>query len=158
MRPRRIDHIDNPDAPGVNSIVPAAAVAVTNDKGRLLLIRRSDNNFYALPGGTQEFGESLVDTAIRECKEETGYEITVVGLVGIYTNPKHRIEYTSNGEVRQEFAIVYSAVLLAGDAMTSIESPEVVWVDPAKIDVLAMTTSQRLRIEHYLNRSEPYLG
>ncbi len=157
MQPRRIDHINDPDAPAANSIVPASAVAVTNPQNELLLIRRSDNGFYALPGGTQEFGESLADTAIRECLEETGYLVAITGLVGIYTNPQHRIEY-ADGEVRQEFAVVYRAALLSGTATTSPETTEVVWAGENKIDSLKMAKSQRLRVEHYLKRSEPYLG
>jgi 8-oxo-dGTP pyrophosphatase MutT (NUDIX family) len=47
--------------------------------------------------------------SIRETKEETGYDVEITGLVGIYTDPIHRIEYTGDGEVRQEFSIVFTA-------------------------------------------------
>jgi 8-oxo-dGTP pyrophosphatase MutT (NUDIX family) len=53
----RIDHYYEPDAPRPNSMVPAVS-AVVNEAGELLLQRRSDNGFWALPGGAVELGES----------------------------------------------------------------------------------------------------
>ena len=54
------------------------------------------------------------------------------GLVGIYTDPRHLILYTSNGEVRQEFSVVLTARLVGGELATSSESSEVRWVPPPK--------------------------
>jgi ADP-ribose pyrophosphatase YjhB (NUDIX family) len=103
---RRIDFHHDPDAPAASSIVPAVNVAVTNEGGELLLIRRSDNDNWALPGGGVDIGESLTQAAVRETREESGIECQVTGLSGIYTDPRHVILYTSNGEVRQEFSIL----------------------------------------------------
>ena len=100
---RRIDYYDDPDAPTVNSMVASVNVVVTNPAGEVLLIRRSDNDNWALPGGAIDLGESLVQAAVRETREETGIDCEVTGLVGIYTDPRHVILYTSNGEARQEF-------------------------------------------------------
>ncbi|MEM9656438.1 MAG: NUDIX domain-containing protein, partial [Actinomycetota bacterium] len=111
----RIEWLDDPNAPEVNSIIPAASVVVTNDQGEILLIQRSDNGNWTIPGGAMEYGESLTQTAVRECEEETGYDIEVTGLVGIYTNPSRRIEYTSNGEVRQEFSVCYVGRVVGGE-------------------------------------------
>ena len=155
----RIDHLDNPDAPAVNSIIPAASVVVENDKGRILLIRRADNGNWSIPGGAMEFGESLSQTAIREAKEETGYDIEIVGLVGIFTNPSHRIEYTSNGEVRQEFSVVYKGRLIGGDRRLNDEATAIEWVAPDDLDDLTMHWAMRKRIERYLQHdAQPYLG
>jgi 8-oxo-dGTP pyrophosphatase MutT (NUDIX family) len=82
-------------------------VAVVNDEGALLVIHRSDN--WAFPGGTMDLGESLVTAAVREIKEETGIDCEITGLVGIYTDPKHIIFYTSNGEARQECSVLFTA-------------------------------------------------
>jgi hypothetical protein len=41
---RRIDYFDDPDAPAANSIVPSVNVVVVDDDGRILLIRRTDND------------------------------------------------------------------------------------------------------------------
>ena len=80
----------------------------------MLLIRRSDNDNWALPGGGVDIGESLTQAAVRETREESGIECQVTGLSGIYTDPGHVILYTSNGEVRQEFSIVLTAIATGG--------------------------------------------
>src|SRR5467141_3189056 len=98
----RTEYFNDPDAPAANSIVVACTVFVTDDQNRVLLIRRTDNGLWALPGGAQDFGEYIAETAVRETKEESGIDIEVTGLVGIYTNPHHVMAY-SDGEVRQQF-------------------------------------------------------
>jgi len=55
--------------------VPAASAIVTNGRGEALMQRRVDNNFWALPGGTMDFGETIVQTAEREVREETGIDV-----------------------------------------------------------------------------------
>jgi 8-oxo-dGTP pyrophosphatase MutT (NUDIX family) len=159
MSARRIDYLDDPDAPAPTTVVPSANVIVINDDGGILLIRRTDNGNLALPGGGMDLGESITETAVREVKEETGLDVEITGLVGIYTNPRHLIEYTSDGEVRQEFSIVFTATPVGGRPTTSSESSELVWCDPAEVDDVQMHPSMRQRIKHYREaRPEPYLG
>jgi len=105
----RIDYLDDPNAPAPNSLVPSVNVVVTDDAGRILLIQRTDNGNWALPGGAMDLGETIVHAGEREVLEETGIRCEVTGIVGIYTNPDHVIEYTSDGEVRQEFSVVFTA-------------------------------------------------
>jgi ADP-ribose pyrophosphatase YjhB (NUDIX family) len=155
---RRVDFYDDPQAPAVNSIVPAANAIVVNDLGELLLIRRTDNDRWSLPGGALEVGESLIDCAVRETLEETGVHVEVTGLVGIYTDPRHVILYTSNGEVRQECSVVYTARPVGGIPTPSSESREVVWMSPDAVEVLPLDRSMRLRISHYLHGDGPNLG
>ncbi len=156
---RRIDFYDDPAAPVATSIVPSANVVVTNDAGDILLIRRSDNDNWAVPGGAVDLGESLADAAVRETREESGVECEITGVVGIYTDPKHVILYTSNGEVRQEFSIVLTARLVGGELATSSESAEVCWVPSAEVAGYPMDRSMRLRINHYLqNSGTPFVG
>ena len=106
---RRIDYYDDPEAPKASSLVPSVNVVVVNDTGEILMIRRSDNENWAVPGGAIDLGESMTDAAIRETKEESGIDCEITGLVGIYTDPKHIILYTSNNEARQEFSILLTA-------------------------------------------------
>lgn len=148
---RRIDYYDDPNAPAVNSLVPSVNVVVVNDAGQLLLIRRSDNDNWAVPGGAIDLGESLTQAAVRETKEETGVDCEVTGLVGIYTDPKHVILYTSNGEVRQEFSIVLTARVVGGELTPSDESLEVLWVPLEDVGRYRMDRSMGYRIAHYLS-------
>jgi ADP-ribose pyrophosphatase YjhB (NUDIX family) len=147
---RRIDFYDDPEAPKANSVVPSANVVVVNDDGAILLIRRSDNDNWALPGGGMDLGESLPDTGVRETAEETGIDVEITGLVGIYTDPRHVILYTSNNEARQEFSVVFTARPVGGTPTPSDESTEVRWVAPTDIGSLPMDRSMRMRIDQYL--------
>jgi ADP-ribose pyrophosphatase YjhB (NUDIX family) len=97
---RRIDYYDDPDAPKANSLVPSVNVAVTNDAGEILMIRRTDNGNWALPGGAIDLGESVAQAAVRETLEESGIECQITGIAGIYSDPKHVTLYTSAGEAR----------------------------------------------------------
>jgi len=155
----RIDYLDDPAAPKATSVVPSANVIVVNKQGEILMIRRTDNNNWAVPGGGMDLGESITHAAVRETQEETGITCEITGLVGIYTNPRHVIRYTSNGEVRQEFSIVFTARPVDGELRPSSESSEPQWVSPAAIPDMQMHPSMRQRIQHYLdNRPEPFLG
>src|SRR5580704_2154289 len=157
--PRRIDFHNDPGAPPANSIVPSVNVAVTNDAGEVLLIRRTDNENWALPGGAVDLGESLAQAGARETREETGVDCEITGLSGIYTDPGHVLLYTSNGEVRQEFSIVLTARATGGEPTRSEESSEVRWVPRKDLGGYSMDRSMRVRIGHYLEgRAAPYLG
>jgi 8-oxo-dGTP pyrophosphatase MutT (NUDIX family) len=156
---RRIDYYDDPDAPAATSMVPSVNVVIENSRGQILMIRRSDNDNWALPGGAIDLGESMVQAAVRETSEETGIVCEVTGLVGVYTDPKHVILYTSNNEVRQEFSILLTARETGGTPTPSSESTEVAWVEPDDAEGLTMDPSMRKRLGHYLEqRTTPYLG
>jgi len=57
-------------------------VFVTNEKNEVLLIQRVDNKLWALPGAFHDLGETPAKCAIRECKEETGFDIKLNQLLG----------------------------------------------------------------------------
>jgi len=154
----RTEYYDDPNAPVPNSLVPAATVFVQDDQGKVLLIQRSDNGLWSLPGGGMELGETIVQCAEREVLEETGYAVKVVDIIGTYSDPRQVIAY-DDGEVRQQFAISFRALLVGGEARTSPESPSVRWFDPVALDEVPMNPATRLRIHHGLERlPHPYLG
>ncbi len=155
----RRDFYDDPAAPPPNSIVPAVTAFVTDDQHRLLLVHRTDNDRWALPGGAVELGESVTQTAVREVREETGIDIEVTGLVGVYSDPRHIIAY-DDGEVRQQFAICVRAKMLGGTLAGDSESTEVRWVRPTEVDQLDLHPTQRIRIDHGLRlpEADPYVG
>jgi ADP-ribose pyrophosphatase YjhB (NUDIX family) len=154
--PGRTDYYDDPNAPVPNSIVPADSALVTDTRGAILMQLRTDNGFWALPGGTMQLGESIAATAVRETREETGLDIEITGLVGIYTDPRHIIAY-ADGEVRQQFNVCYTARVIGGALASSSESAAVEFVDAARLDALKMHPTTRTRIEHYLCGEVPHL-
>ena len=145
----RIEHYKNPDAPKPNSLVPAASAVVANDRGEILLQRRSDNDLWSIPGGAMEPGETIRQTAIREVREETGIEVAPTRLVGIYSDPNHLVEY-SDGEVRQQFSVCFACEAVGGELSTSDESSEVGYYPPEAIRDMNVHESIRRRIRDYL--------
>lgn len=154
----RTEFYNDPNAPEPNNIVVAATAFVLNEQGQVLLLKRSDNALWAPPGGAHDFGESIAETAVRETYEETGIEIRVTGLVGIYTDPHHLMAY-SDGEVRQQFALCFRGVPIGGSLHTSPESPQVCWIEQSQLSNLDIHPSVRLRIDHgFAKLPEPYIG
>jgi ADP-ribose pyrophosphatase YjhB (NUDIX family) len=154
MSTQRIDYYDSPEAPKANSLVPAVNVVVSNDAGEILLIRRTDNDNWAVPGGAVDLGESVAQAAVRETLEESGIHCAITGIVGIYSDPKHVILYTSNGEARQEFSIVLTGRPLSGQPTPSSESSEVRWVPVSEVHGYTMDRSMRIRINDFLARND----
>ncbi|MFF0145972.1 NUDIX domain-containing protein [Amycolatopsis sulphurea] len=156
----RIDYFDDPEAPAANSVVPSVTAVVRDDKGRVLLIHKIDNDLWALPGGGHDVGERITDTVVREVREETGLNVEVVRLVGTYTDPRHVMAY-DDGEVRQQFSLCFEGRWVYGEPREDgTETKAVRWVSPDELDVLNIHPSMRLRIDHALDetRTGPYLG
>ena len=142
----RTDYYYHDDAPAVNSIRPAAAVAILNTKQELLMLHRKDNEKWTMPGGTLEYGESMTECALREVREESGLNVTIVDIIGTYTDPNIRVAY-SDGEVRQEFTIVYYGEVLNYDVVLDEESSQFRWVSLEDVLELLLAESQKRRIK-----------
>ncbi|MBL1073447.1 NUDIX domain-containing protein [Nocardia sp. 2] len=154
----RRDYYEDPDAPKANSLKPGGSALVVDDVGRVLMQRRGDSGNWSLPGGIMEIGETLEQCVIRETKEETGLDIEITRLLGIYTDPAHVIEY-ADGEIRQEFAITYYGRVIGGEIEVSDESTAVRFISMGELSELPVHPTVRLRLQHHLEqRTQPYLG
>lgn len=152
---RRIEHWHSPNAPRPNSLVPACNMLVVNLQGQILLQQRRDTDQWALPGGKQDLGETPSQCAIRECKEETGVLAEIVGLLGVYSDPAHLVEYTSDGEVRQEYEVTLIGRPIDGAPSATAEASASRWVNPADLDSLDIHPTMRRQIDHYLSGDYP---
>lgn len=158
MRTVRTDYYYCEDAPAANSIKPAAAVAILNNKNELLMLHRKDNKKWTMPGGTLELGESMTECALREVKEESGLSVVIKDIIGTYTDPNIRVAY-SDGEVRQEFTIVYYGEVTGYEVELDEESTDFTWVSLEKVLGLPLADSQRKRIRNvieYLKNGEKF--
>lgn len=105
-----------------NTLVRAGVgVIVQNQEGLILLEKRSDCGWWGLPGGRIEPGESIHQTAIREVKEETGLDIEITQLLGIYSGPTDRI-VTYPDRVVQLIDVIMLAAIVTGTLTCSNES------------------------------------
>lgn len=153
---KRVDYYHDPEAPAANSLVVGSSAVVVDDGGRILLQRRSDSGNWALPGGAMDIGETFADSAIREVKEETGFDVRIERIVGIYSDPGHVFAY-NDGEVRQEFNICLAATIIGGELAVSSESTDVRFFPLDELSGLTMHESIRKRIEDYLAGGESVL-
>jgi ADP-ribose pyrophosphatase YjhB (NUDIX family) len=153
---KRVDYYHDPAPPAANSLVVGSSTVVVDDEGRILLQRRSDSGNWALPGGTMDIGETFAASAIREVKEETGFDVRVDRIVGIYSDPDHVFAY-EDGEVRQEFSICLACTIIGGELKVSSESTDVQFFPLDELADLTIHESIRKRIEDYLSGRPPVL-
>ena len=153
---RRVDYYHDPAAPSANSLVVGSSAVVVDSDGRILLQRRSDSGNWALPGGVMEIGETLAESAVREVKEETGLDVRIERIVGIYSDPGHVFAY-DDGEVRQEFSICVASAITGGSLLVSSESTDVRFFTSEEISDIQIHESVLKRIRDYLSDQPPVL-
>ena len=88
-----------------------AGGCIFNENGEVLLQRLGDSNLWGFPSGAIELGETPERAAIREIKEETGLDVEVVRMMGIYTDTD--LEYP-NGDKAQSICIAYELKAVDG--------------------------------------------
>ena len=152
----RVDFYHDPAAPAANSLVVGSSAVVADSDGRILLQRRSDSGNWALPGGAMDIGETLADSAIREVREETGFDVRIERIVGIYSDPGHVFAY-DDGEIRQEFSICLACSITGGSLSVSSESSDVQFFAPEDIPGIKIHESILIRIRDYLSDQSPVL-
>ena len=80
-------------------ILCGSGVIIFNEKNELLMIKRTDNDCWAIPGGSSEPGESVMDTAKREVFEETGLTVNELELFNVYSGKEMHYIYPNGDEV-----------------------------------------------------------
>jgi 8-oxo-dGTP pyrophosphatase MutT (NUDIX family) len=87
-------------------IMVGATLLVLNPDKQLLMIKRTDNKCWGVPGGAMELGESLENTVKRETKEEIGIDVTDLELFGVYSGQNLYYQYPNGAEV-YNVSVVY---------------------------------------------------
>jgi mutator protein MutT len=129
--------ISKPITLGVRAIV-------TNDKNEILLVKHTYQNYWFLPGGGVDKGETFEQAIKRELVEETGYEADLIELFGVYQNTY---------EGKRDNIVVF--VCKNGKFVESLPSSEIEKYDFFTVDNLPENTSKgmRKRIEEFHNSS-----
>lgn len=110
---------------GIASPKVGCSVAAFDDMGRVVLIRRADNRRWALPGGYAEVGSPPSANALREMHEETGFDVRLERLVGVYDNKSF-----ASVASYQFYICCFRARIAGGMATPSTETLEVVLTSP----------------------------
>jgi ADP-ribose pyrophosphatase YjhB (NUDIX family) len=103
-----------------------------------------------------DIGETLAEAAIREVKEETGFDVRIERIIGIYSDPGHVFAY-DNGEIRREFSICLACTIIGGSLSVSSESTAVKFFAHEDISGIQIHESILVRIRDYLNGGPPAL-
>jgi 8-oxo-dGTP pyrophosphatase MutT (NUDIX family) len=82
------------------------SVLVVDEKEEILLEKRTDNGLYCLPGGSIDLGETVMEGAKREVKEETGLALGDITLFMILSGEKMKLSYP-NGDVTDYVDLVF---------------------------------------------------
>lgn len=125
--------------------VGCSASIFDSEKEKVLLIRRTDNSKWAVPGGYMQAGESFSEACKREVREETGLEVNINRLIAIYTSPNLLLEY-SDGNKWQLVVFHFDAELVSGELKPSEETIEFGFFSLSEINVLDMSGLDRKRV------------
>lgn len=100
----------------------AADIVILYPDGQIVLVKRKYDPYkgqWALPGGGVEIGETVEQAAIREAKEETGLDVRLVRLAGVYSEP----DRDPRGHV---VSIVYLADPVGGELRAASDASAVI--------------------------------
>ena len=104
--------------------VGGVRVILTNEKNDILMVRQhhEDRDIWMVPGGAIEDGENSVEAAVREAKEETGLDVKITGLLGIYSD-----RYGEDGDY-YTISIQYLGEVIGGELSTSDDLTDLEWI------------------------------
>lgn len=134
-------------------ILNFAGGILVNNRNQILLQKRADLNYWGLPGGALEFGETAEKTCIREFQEETGLKVTVDNLLGISTN---HIQHYPNGDTAQAIVVFFLVNSVSG--VINDKNDETLSLDYFSANNLPEIFNQQHRhaIDCYFNHAYPY--
>lgn len=105
---------------------------IIKEDNKIVLIKRVNNpykDYWAIPGGFVEYGEKVEDAAVREAKEETGLDVELTGLVGVYSDPNR----DSRGHT---VSIAYTAKIIGGQLSSDSDAKDAKFVEIDKLKTL----------------------
>ena len=126
--------------------VGCSAVIFDQQREKILLTRREDNNQWCLPSGGMEPGENASEACIREVEEETGLRVAIKRLIGVYTTPHELIVYQDGNKI-QLVALCFEAGIVGGELRLSCETTEYGYFSDQEIQELDLLLNHTQRIK-----------
>ncbi|MFP3937190.1 MAG: NUDIX hydrolase [Phycisphaerae bacterium] len=112
-------------------LMPGVRALVLDDKGKVLLQKRTDVELWGLPGGSVELDETVSEAMCREVFEETNLTVESFEPMGLYSGPDQRLEYPDGGRI-QCFSLAFIVRRWRGSPRADgVEGSEVRFFDPA---------------------------
>lgn len=124
----------------------AADIIIPNKKGKILILKRKitpEKGKLTLPGGHLEENETIEETAVREAKEETGLEVELKDILGVYSNP----DRDPRG---REVSTAFIAEEVEDKPIINEESSEALWKHPQKLKEEDIGFDHWKMIQHYI--------
>ena len=128
----------------------SASAVIFDEAGRVLLMLRSDNQRWGIPGGGAEIGESIAQTVTREVREETGLRVSARRIIGVYSDPaNYCIATYPSGDIVQYVSVCFECVIEGGELTGSDEGRELRFFHPQQLPD-TMLLAHRIRIQDAL--------
>lgn len=114
--------------------------------GKILLVKEVSDGKWAMPGGWADVGDTPADAAVREAKEESGFDVKPIKVIGVYDANRQ----SGPLELFHAVKVVYLCEIIAGEATPSFETPEVKFFDFSELPDLSPNRTNTKHIEHIL--------
>ena len=128
------------DASGSSAQFRVGVYALIFREGEILLALRRDIDWWNLPGGGLELGETVEEGVCREVREETGLEVEVDHLVGVYSKPQ-----------KQEVVLTFVCRVLGGTLTATEESRECRYFSPDALPTNTLPKHKQRVMDTLLN-------
>ena len=134
-----------------------SAIILDETKTKVLLTERADNKQWCLPSGGVDPGETVEETCIREVYEETGLDVHVTKLIGVYSDPHRMVEYP-DGNKAHVIALSFAAEIIGGELGLNDETTDFGYFTVEEMDELDMLLNHKERVLDALkNISTPFI-
>lgn len=117
--------------------------AILRDE-KILLVKEISDGKWSMPGGWADVGDIPSEAAIREAKEESGFDVEILKVVGVYDANRN----SGTLELFHAVKIVYLCKIINGEATPSFETPEVSFFDLNNLPPLSENRTNLQHIEH----------
>ena len=125
---------------------PTPTVDVILQKGeRILLVRRKKDPFamqFALPGGFINEGETAEQAGKREIQEETGLDVEIIYLLGVYSDPKR----DPRGHI---LSVVFVGTIVSGKEKAGDDASDIDWIDLNDIQAKNLAFDHNMILQDY---------
>jgi 8-oxo-dGTP diphosphatase len=130
--------------------IVAVGGLIENEEGKILMVKSPDRG-WEIPGGQVEAGETITDALKREVKEETGIDIEVGDLKAVHSNISKRVQPDGISPIGSIVSFGFTGKAVSGELTTSDESLEVSWFDKEEMLNIINEEFMRDKVRYMLN-------